>query len=34
MRGKQSVRKGVWCIGGRKTLRKNKKEDKEEEHYQ
>ena len=24
MRGKQSVRKGVWNIGGRKRLRKNK----------
>ena len=27
MRGKQSVRKGVWYLGGRKSLRKRTKED-------
>ena len=33
MRGKESVKKGIWYMGGRKRYRKRSKKDKEGEDF-
>ena len=33
MRGKESVKKGIWYMGGRKSIEKDPKKDKEGEDF-